>query len=209
MLEIVVSHYNNKQFEKILDLFSDSKITIYDKSQAYKNPKWANIIRLRNIGKEAETYLTHIILNYNNLSEYTLFMQDDTNNHIPSNSDFIENVNKVINEKQQFHLFKSTWREGGEVYIRTINDGYLDIKTSDADNIINTLPSPDAIIKVCETFNINLPKSYTTETCAFFILHRETILKRSKEFYSNLRIWSVKNDKNYWVLEYIWKIIFV
>jgi hypothetical protein len=209
MLEIVVSHYNNKQFEKILDLFSDSKITIYDKSQAYKNAKWANIIKSKNIGREAETYLNHIILNYDNLSEYTLFMQDDTNNHIPSNSDFIENIHKVMNEKQQFHLFKSTYREGGEVYIRTINDGYFDMNISHAYDIINSLSSPDAIIKVCEKFNINLPKTYTTETCAFFILHRDMILKRSKEFYINLRLWSIENEKNYWVLEYIWKLMFV
>jgi len=209
MLEIVVSHYNNKQFEKILDLFSDSKITIYDKSQAYKNAKWANIIKSKNIGREAETYLNHIILNYDNLSEYTLFMQDDTNNHIPSNSDFIENIHKVMNEKQQFHLFKSTYREGGEVYIRTINDGYFDMNISHAYDIINSLSSPDAIIKVCEKFNINLPKTYITETCAFFILHRDMILKRSKEFYINLRLWSIENEKNYWVLEYIWKLMFV
>ena len=200
MLEIIVSYYNNKHFEKILDLFSDSKITIYDKSHTYENSKWTNIVKLKNAGRETETYLSHIILNYDNLSEYTLFIQDDTNNHIPSISEFYEITNKVINSKQQFHLFKSTWREGGEPYIRTIIDGYYDI---------HTLPSPDSIKKVCETFNINLPKSYTTETCAFFIVHKDLILKRSKEFYSNLRSWSVEHEQNLYVFEYLWKIIFV
>lgn len=204
MLEIVVSYYNSLHFEKILDIYMyllpDSKITIYDKSHTYENSKWTNIVKLKNVGRETDTYLSHIILNYDNLSEYTLFIQDDTNNHIPSILEFYEITNKVINSKQQFHLFKSTWREGGEVKIRTIIDGYYDI---------HSLLSPDSIKKACERFNINLPKSYTTETCAFFIVHKDIILKRSKEFYSNLRSWCVEHEQNPPVFEYLWKIIFV
>ena len=70
MLEIVVSYYNSLHFEKILDIYMyllpDSKITIYDKSHTYENSKWTNIVKLKNVGRETDTYLSHIILNYDN-----------------------------------------------------------------------------------------------------------------------------------------------
>ena len=86
MLEIVVSHYNNIHFEKLLTFFNDdTKIIIYDKSNSYENTG-LEIKKIKNEGREGETYLRHIIENYDNLSEYTLFIQDDTNNHIISNN---------------------------------------------------------------------------------------------------------------------------
>lgn len=45
-------------------------------------PKWIkNEIKLPNIGREAHTYLTYILKNYDNLPEYTIFLQGSPFDH--------------------------------------------------------------------------------------------------------------------------------
>ena len=85
IIDIVVAHYNSVEFENLIELFNkeiDSNILIYNKSSKnYENNQY-NYIKRENIGREGETYLNHIISNYDNLNDYTLFIQDDTDNHI-------------------------------------------------------------------------------------------------------------------------------
>tara|TARA_B110000008_G_C16784241_1_gene489994 strand:- start:224 stop:865 length:642 start_codon:yes stop_codon:yes gene_type:complete len=203
--DIIVSYYNNKNFLKLLDLFENKflykyKVVVYNKS-GYEITLKNNSIQkhLDNTGREGETYLNHIINNYNNLSEYTIFIQDDTNNHIHDYNKFISFCNNIINNKQQFALYPSTWREGGIVYRRTIINGIHDL---------HTFPSKNSIKIFCEKHNINLPKQYTTETCAFFICHKNSILNHEKNFYIKLREWLLSENRNGFVLEHIWKLIF-
>ena len=200
MLEIVVSHYNNIHFEKFLTFFNDdTKIIIYDKSNSYENTG-LEIKKIKNEGREGETYLRHIIENYDNLSEYTLFIQDDTNNHIISNKSFYNETQKIISDNIQFYQYKVSWREGGGIHTRTINNGNCVVDTF--------FPSRSSIKETCSKHNIYLPTIYITETCAFFIVHKNVILKRPKEFYINLRLWLLEDDRNGYVLEHIWYLIF-
>ena len=202
---IVLCYYNNKSFIEFLDLFENNFLykynaIIYNKSGneiTLKN----NVIQkcLENKGREGATYLNHIINNYDNLSEYTIFMQDDTYEHISDYNKFINFCNNIINKKQQFALYPSSWRENGIIHRRTITDGICDL---------HSLPSKDSIKICCEKHDINLPKQYTTETCAFFICHKNSILKHEKTFYIKLREWCLCNTKNEFVLEHIWKLIF-
>jgi len=203
--DIIVSYYNNKNFLELLDLFGDKflykyKVIVYNKS-GYEITLKNNSIQkhLNNIGREGETYLNHIINNYNNLSEYTIFIQDDTNNHIGDYNKFINFCNNIINKKQQFALYPSSWRVDGIVTRRTITNGTCDL---------HTLPSKDSIKICCEKHGINLPKQYTTETCAFFICHKNSILNYEKNFYIKLREWLLSENRNGFVLEHIWKLIF-
>ena len=203
--DIIVSYYNNKNFLELLDLFENKflykyKVIVYNKS-GYEIMLKNNSIQkhLNNIGREGETYLNHIINNYNNLSEYTIFIQDDTNNHIGDYNKFINFCNNIINKKQQFALYPSSWRVGGSVIRRTITNGTCNL---------HTLPSKDSIKICCEKHGINLPKQYTTETCAFFICHKNSILNYEKNFYIKLREWLLSENSNGFVLEHIWKLIF-
>jgi hypothetical protein len=67
--EIVVSRYSeNISWAKKYNNF----ITLYNKGDDLIE----NSIRLNNIGREAHSYLYHIVNNYNNLAEYTCFLQD-------------------------------------------------------------------------------------------------------------------------------------
>lgn len=202
---IVVSYYNNKNFLELLNLFENKILfkynaIVYNKSGneiTFKNDLVQKY--LDNIGREGETYLNHIINNYDNLTEYTIFIQDDTNNHIPDYNKFINFCNDIIINKEPFALYPSSWRIGSGAHTRTINNGILNL---------HTFPSNDSIKICCEKHNINLPRQYTTETCAFFICHKNSILKHGKKFYIELREWLLSNNNNGFVLEHIWKLIF-
>ena len=205
MIDIIVSYYNSREFENFLKYVIDNinfnyKIIIYNKSNDvnYKCNDYS-IIKLNNVGREGETYLNHIIQNYDNLNEYTLFIQDDTDNHIINKASFLNQIKEFINKDVKFKMFETSWRTGDSSIKRTIIDGCFDLCT---------LPSNDSMKVACKLHGIILPKIYTTETCAFFICHKNIIQKKPKEFYIKLRSWLLKNDGNGFTLEHIWELIF-
>jgi hypothetical protein len=203
VLNIVVAYYNNKNYMKLFDIFDsisyNYKAIVYNKSASEIQLKNITVQPLENIGREGETYLTHIITNYDTLDDYTLFIQDDTNNHISKYSKFIDFCTRTMNSNMEFRMYPCIWKEKQVVVLRTIEDGICDL---------HTFPSQDAIKVACEYNTIDLPKKYTTETCAFFICHKNSILRHPKEFYVHLREWLLMDDKHGFVLEHMWKLIF-
>ena len=166
--DIIVSYYNNDNFLKLLDKFekrifyTNIKVIVYNKSGFDITLKNNSIQKhLNNVGREGETYLNHIINNYDNLSEYTIFIQDDTNNHIGDYNKFINFCNNIINKKQLFALYPASWRKGGRIYRRKITNGQCRLPT---------LPSKDSIKICCQKNGIHLPKQYTTENMCFLYL---------------------------------------
>ena len=67
---------------------------------------------------------------------------------------------------------------------------------------------PDAIKQAALRLGVDLPKEYTTETCAFFLVNKETILGRPLEFYLKAIDWVLERESHEFVLEHMWKIIF-
>jgi hypothetical protein len=206
MMDIIVSYYNSIEFEPFLEFLTanvgtDTRTLIYDKSGKYINkiPQY-NIIQRENVGREGETYLNHIISNYESLNEYTLFIQDDTEQHIPNYVAFVDGCKKNMEEGVRFKLFPCSWRKGGAPHSREIIDGMCSL---------HTFSSKDAIKKACEFHGIHLPPRYVTPVSAFFICHRDTIRSRPLEFYVGLREWLLQSEKNGFVLEHLWKIIFI
>jgi hypothetical protein len=87
--EIVIARYNeNLDWLKKIKKSKDIKITVYNKGKDDINVPF---ISLPNIGRESHTYLYHIINNYHNLADQTVFCQGDPIFHSP---DFINLVNK-------------------------------------------------------------------------------------------------------------------
>lgn len=64
--------------------FTDMCI-IYNKGGDININKWKQIIKLKNVGREAHTYLYHIINNYEKLSGIILFTQGNISDHLPKN----------------------------------------------------------------------------------------------------------------------------
>ena len=91
---IVVARYNEdlewtKQFLNVI---------IYNKGTPLTND--FNQILLNNVGREGHTYYKHIYDNYDNLADYTIFLQGYPFDHSPNiiyNLNIITNLNKYIN----------------------------------------------------------------------------------------------------------------
>ena len=91
---IVVARYNEniewcKQF---------SNVKIYNKGEKLENGY--NEFFLNNVGREGHTYYKHICDNYDNLEDYTIFLQGNPFDHSPN---IISNVNKYINNNEQIY----------------------------------------------------------------------------------------------------------
>lgn len=87
---IVVARYNEdlewtKQF---------SNVIIYNKGTPLTDD--FNSIVLNNVGREGHTYYKHIYDNYDNLTDYIIFLQGEPFYHSPN---LISNLNKYINNK--------------------------------------------------------------------------------------------------------------
>ena len=197
--EIVISYYNSLDFQNILPLLDkDIKITVYNKSGVSLGGDFEEIM-IENIGREGHTYLTHILNNYDKLSDVTVFIQDDIYNHLFDNNYILNNLSTNISE--EFYQFPCSWRSGpgARPFKRTVHKGFLDLN----------LGNDYDIKKFCEKFNIELPIEYSTEVCAIFLVSRNKILKHSKEFYSELINWLLLEKNNGYTLEHTWKILFM
>jgi hypothetical protein len=91
--EIVVARYNENLLW-LTKLPKNIKIFIYNKGEpidlSFLQHKYELIV-LPNIGRESHTYLYHIINNYNNLPEITIFCQGDSIFHSPDFINLIKN----------------------------------------------------------------------------------------------------------------------
>lgn len=74
-MEIVVARYESNL--KWLDPYRHFNIRVYDKSSTGAGATGLRTSRLANIGREAHTFLTHIVSEYENLQDWTVFTQDN------------------------------------------------------------------------------------------------------------------------------------
>ena len=95
MITIIVARYNEniewtKQF---------SNVIIYNKwiKLVNNHNKEYNEIMLDNVGREGHTYYKYIYDNYDNLNEYTVFLQGNPFDHSPN---IINNLNKYISNPE-------------------------------------------------------------------------------------------------------------
>jgi hypothetical protein len=138
----------------------NSNYIVYNKDESDTNK---NFINLPNKGREAHTYLTHIVNNYETLDDITCFLQGDPFPHL-----YGTNLEEISNIKfESFFPFGITQicNLKGEP-----QNPYLDI---------------DEIF--LNKYFLNKPENYITYTIgAQFLVKKSTILKRKKIFYENI-----------------------
>lgn len=159
---IVVASYNEdiewtKQF---------SNVIIYNKGTPLTND--FNQILLNNVGREGHTYYKHIYDNYDNLAEYTFFLQGNPFDHSPN---IISNLNKLINNKDQSIDF--------EFLSETIIECNLD--HCRYHNV--PLPLMNTYQKLFDETNSNKYMKFIFGAGAQFMVSKKKILQRPKEFY--------------------------
>ena len=186
---IVVARYNeNIEWTKHF-----SNVIVYNKGENLTGD--FNQIALSNVGREGHTYYKHIYDNYDNLADYTIFLQGNPFDHSPN---LISNLNNYINNINNKELnidfeFLSEWIISCNIKGCIHHPGLPLIETYE--KIFNEKKE-----------NIN----FLFGAGAQFIVSRKIILQRPKEFYLN--IIEILENKMYpltpWVIERFHKLIF-
>jgi hypothetical protein len=181
---VVIARYN-EDVEWVKSI--NHKIYLYNKGNTDVP---LSCVTLENVGREAHTYLYHIVANYDCLDEYTVFLQGNPTDHgFYDTFGSIENFNKVC------------YNEGFVPFLRTLeNFQYL------------TCPGNDCnLFNLAEKHNIHLPIQdlYEFVQGAQFAVRRDNILSRSKKIYEDLLNTSKTSDDLFaHTMERMWKYLF-
>jgi len=161
---IVVARYNEcvewtKQFPNVI---------IYNKGTNLDNNY--NEVFLNNVGREGHTYYKYICDNYDNLSDYTIFLQGNPFDHSPN---ILSNLNKQINNTESTIEF--------EFLSEQIHNSSLDLECFKYLQCKNIHKNWERV------FGVNAGN----QECIFgagaqFIVSKNKILKNTKEFYKNI-----------------------
>ena len=183
MVVVVIAHYK-ENLEWVNNLKYKYVIISKEKYQPEEKP---------NKGFEASSYLEYIINNYDDLNEYTIFVHGHRNSwHHSMNMD--EKINNLVFDKNYYNL-----NENPLSGIGTGENSYekTDLMYQSFRKILNM----DIIIE-----NIYMRGS------AQFYVHRDCILRHSKDVYIKLYNYLMDTDEiSFWTsrgFEYIWHLIF-
>jgi hypothetical protein len=193
-VEIVVAKYKeNCEWTKKLK----HPVTIYDKSDT---PLEGSISR-PNIGREGETFLYHIIQNYDKLADVTVFLQGAPFEHLQTLVGWRADLTDFEKETVLFKLnnelnFNSPFSTFYQV-LYNVKDGN------------NNCPLIYYFEKI---FGIKKKKKklFTVSPGAQFVVPKKNILARPKTFYEKLHSYIVGNDSFIfgYTLEVLWYYIY-
>jgi hypothetical protein len=169
--QIVVARYNEDV--SFLNNYKDITI-IYNKGKNDLKHDF-NIIKLPNIGRESHTYLYHIINNYDNLADKTIFFQGKIDDHhvLPIN-EYFNNENFTGKKTKQSVDFLQTKIKHFGKYLNDLKSG----------NLRASKITPFEWLEECGIiYDI---KDFELVWGANFSVLKSTILKKPKIFYENL-----------------------
>lgn len=180
--QIVVARYDEDI--SYLYLFKDN-IVVYNKGND-DIPTHFNTLKLPNIGRESHTYLYHIITNYDNLADKTLFMQGRVNDHKLLQFDEYFNDNNLFIGRESTHdieMLKKDIDHSGK-YLIELKKGDLKKSKYTPYEWINKIG-----------IDISNFTKFKMIWGANFSISKEIIQSKSKLFYENL-IKYVDYDRN-------------
>lgn len=167
-MQFVVSRFK-EDIEWTNDL---SNVVIYNKGESL--PKKYNEIKLDNVGREAHTYYHHIYNNYDNLADYTIFLQGDPFDHCVNLINKVNEFRNMIN-KPNF-IFLSDLIYPTDLSIEQMYDHNNKLCHLPIQKVYNYL------YNVYQIYNI----SFHYGVGAQFIVSKERIREKPREFYLKL-----------------------
>jgi hypothetical protein len=192
--QIVVARYNEDV--SFLNNYKDITI-IYNKGKDDLNHDF-NIIKLPNIGRESHTYLYHIINNYDNLADKTIFFQGKIDDHhvLPLNEYFSDDNFTGKKTKHNVDFIKTRIKHFGK-YLKDLKSG----------NLRASKMTPLEWLEECGIYDI---KDFELVWGANFSVLKSVILKKPKIFYENLIKYVDKhmNPEEGHYFERSWNIIY-
>lgn len=181
--EIVICHYN-ADLSWINQIDTDTLISIYDRSNNGFFTELPNvrIFREENVGREPKSFITHIINNYNNLRDYTWFLQDNPFPHGVTMEQIKKHPQKLF---EYLGSYRHSCDERGLPH-----DNELPLKEISAALELNTA----------------YPLHFTAG--GQFVVESSQILKHKKSFYETANNMFDKHTKAPWAYERLWEVIF-
>jgi len=189
-IKIVISRYNEtlNWIENITNFTNKNRqsvaenILIYNKGEPFQQESYENKynqIRLPNVGREGHTIFHHIYENYDNLDEYTFFLQGNPFDHSPN---LFKNMENIINKISNNNEIKNT--EEQLINFEFLSENFYYTYVFDCPHH-TFLPMRITYNKV---FNCNIMenKELFFGSGAQFIVSKTRILKRPREFYKNI-----------------------
>ena len=176
-----ISHFNG-DISWVKNIKKDNYI-IFNKSGKNIDHITNNYISINNVGYNIYSYLKFIILNYENLPRVTVFCKDNIfTRHIS-----IELFLRLINRRTFTCLENNSISDNFPVNLNISDDGFLEINNS-----WYKFNFPRKYFSEYDQFysyifkDCNLPDFIRFSPGANFIVPKENILLRSKNFYMNL-----------------------
>ena len=176
-MELVVAKYHEDV--SWLDRFRHVRCTVYDKSGA------AGKNALPNVGREAHTYLHHILSRYEDLSETTVFLQGDPMDHVAD-------------------LDEQVWSLERGVGYRDLSDHIL-VEDGNGEPVH---PGLGAKQMYEELMGAPAPEHYMCHSGACFAVSKETIRTRPRAFYEHAMQLVLSRPLGPWEIERLWQYIF-
>jgi hypothetical protein len=173
MLELVVAHHT-ENLNWLRNLPDGIQKTVYTKSPEPITEH--TTIPLPNVGREAHTYLHHLVRRYDSLADWTIFCQGKPFDHA---YDFKKTVREFRPEPQAFrwlgHLIDTDDKQGHRLFVPwSKNEDRRDLDLSGFHRAL---------------FDTDGPDLYTFVLGAQFAIHKTMLLNRPKSFYEHaLRI---------------------
>ena len=204
-IDIVISRYNEK-IDWISDLNPEKfNIFIYDKGE--KHPEFESI-QLSNFGREGETYLYHIINNYHNLGEYTIFLQGNPLEHLAK---LIKHGFEDITSYCDYRNYD--YAKCSKALASFLNDLDPDYDFYEIGDIHSDLGYLDERNKLINELNLNKTVTYFTPG-AQFIVNKKIIKDKPLEFWKKIHGWFLPNNGEFcditfaYIMERLWVTIF-
>jgi hypothetical protein len=187
--EIVIARYNEDLEWIKEEPFNRHPIIVYNKSDNYDFSKTniTQIINLPNIGRETHSYLYHIVKNYDNLKDVTIFLPGSA--ELPNKFERSKNVVKTVEETN--NTVFSCSNEDNFVE----NNYNFEIENNLSSHANNKKINDDATIKLSENrpFGKWYNSVFTNEeknTCiswnSILAVSRKNILQKPKSYYEKL-----------------------
>jgi hypothetical protein len=185
--EIVISRYNEKLDWINEEPFNRHPIIIYNKgvNNDFENKNVKQVIEIENIGRESHTYLYHIIHNYDNLADVTIFL--------PGSTDTTYKYERAKNIVYQIETTNNTCISCSETNIKDMYDFQIDeyVLTNDDNKSLNN----NSKVKISDIrpfgkwFEHNFVNNEEIKCVSYnsiFGISKKHILQKPKSYYEKL-----------------------
>jgi hypothetical protein len=172
-VELVVARWQ-EDLSWLRNVPASLRLSVYDKSEEAPRPE---AVSLPNIGREAHTYLHHLVERSDSLAEWTVFCQGKPFDHAPDFHAVLRRLAAGSYPEKLFQwlgfLIDTDDRRGRRLFVRwSKNAEGRELDGEGFHQAVFGTPSPEA---------------YLFHGGAQFIVHRELVWKRPRAFYENAR----------------------